>query len=118
MIRRPPRSTLFPYTTLFRSQVARVQRDDRRDVGDRVRHVVHHVGRGAALALLAVHAADDLQRARVARLVRRDDHGAERRDYQVPYVAAALAATRATLASRPVLVRDFLRAYVEALRTA
>src|SRR3712207_7735266 len=29
MIRRPPRSTLFPYTTLFRSQQ---QRDDRGDV--------------------------------------------------------------------------------------
>src|SRR6478736_7916832 len=27
MIRRPPRSTLFPYTTLFRSRRARVQRD-------------------------------------------------------------------------------------------
>src|SRR2546426_11152325 len=26
MIRRPPRSTLFPYTTLFRSQVAAVKR--------------------------------------------------------------------------------------------
>src|SRR3712207_8500373 len=26
MIRRPPRSTLFPYTTLFRSQVARTAR--------------------------------------------------------------------------------------------
>src|SRR5256885_13268237 len=26
MIRRPPRSTLFPYTTLFRSQVGRRQR--------------------------------------------------------------------------------------------
>src|SRR2546426_6526787 len=30
MIRRPPRSTLFPYTTLFRSGV---RRDERRDVG-------------------------------------------------------------------------------------
>src|SRR5688572_31633996 len=30
MIRRPPRSTLFPYTTLFRS-LAIVQRDDRRE---------------------------------------------------------------------------------------
>src|SRR3712207_6943166 len=28
MIRRPPRSTLFPYTTLFRSDVARVARQD------------------------------------------------------------------------------------------
>src|SRR6266550_9359272 len=27
MIRRPPRSTLFPYTTLFRSLVARVRRE-------------------------------------------------------------------------------------------
>src|SRR5436309_11741643 len=32
MIRRPPRSTLFPYTTLFRSRGAHVQsRPDRRD---------------------------------------------------------------------------------------
>src|SRR5258708_34447307 len=34
MIRRPPRSTLFPYTTLFRSQIARIverlARDHRR----------------------------------------------------------------------------------------
>src|SRR5438876_4942701 len=29
MIRRPPRSTLFPYTTLFRSLRARVDRDGR-----------------------------------------------------------------------------------------
>src|SRR5258707_11853733 len=28
MIRRPPRSTLFPYTTLFRSQMRRRQRSD------------------------------------------------------------------------------------------
>src|SRR2546427_9629644 len=37
MIRRPPRSTLFPYTTLFRSP--RLQRDRRRgdDVGVRTR---------------------------------------------------------------------------------
>src|SRR3712207_6949262 len=30
MIRRPPRSTLFPYTTLFRSQADRVDLDRRR----------------------------------------------------------------------------------------
>src|SRR2546422_6481210 len=28
MIRRPPRSTLFPYTTLFRSRVRQVQLDE------------------------------------------------------------------------------------------
>src|SRR3712207_9436419 len=33
MIRRPPRSTLFPYTTLFRSR--RAEADDRGDRGER-----------------------------------------------------------------------------------
>src|SRR2546430_5864067 len=33
MIRRPPRSTLFPYTTLFRSGPARPQRELRPPVG-------------------------------------------------------------------------------------
>src|SRR2546430_13775582 len=33
MIRRPPRSTLFPYTTLFRSRSAAKDRDDRRANG-------------------------------------------------------------------------------------
>src|SRR2546426_9211103 len=44
MIRRPPRSTLFPYTTLFRSArvgVATGQRIERRSVGQRV---VHRIG--------------------------------------------------------------------------
>jgi NitT/TauT family transport system substrate-binding protein len=43
---------------------------------------------------------------------------ADLRDYQVPYVAAALAATRATLANRPALVGDFVRAYLEAMGVA
>src|SRR5690348_17426322 len=40
MIRRPPRSTLFPYTTLFRSPAwhARHARDGRRPMGDRRGH--------------------------------------------------------------------------------
>src|SRR3712207_7910663 len=41
MIRRPPRSTLFPYTTLFRSEVGRVVEPEQRPlparaVGERV----------------------------------------------------------------------------------
>src|SRR5256885_11740333 len=31
MIRRPPRSTLFPYTTLFRSQLSQAERDEREE---------------------------------------------------------------------------------------
>src|SRR5256885_10630064 len=42
MIRRPPRSTLFPYTTLFRSLPVDDRRDAllelRRDLGDRRQH--------------------------------------------------------------------------------
>src|SRR2546430_10508372 len=37
MIRRPPRSTLFPYTTLFRSGAAGIVGQRRRDHGGRVR---------------------------------------------------------------------------------
>src|SRR4051794_17568598 len=38
MIRRPPRSTLFPYTTLFRSRRDRRRRDGRRAVAPPGRH--------------------------------------------------------------------------------
>src|SRR2546427_7960778 len=54
MIRRPPRSTLFPYTTLSRSLVRHVDQIERRargllahrrDGGDRIAHEAHLVGR-------------------------------------------------------------------------
>src|SRR2546422_6115525 len=41
MIRRPPRSTLFPYTTLFRSHVVGNPPDDPVAVGVAHRHVAH-----------------------------------------------------------------------------
>src|SRR3712207_7255262 len=46
MIRRPPRSTLFPYTTLFRSDRQRARRQQLRVEADG--HVLHrvHVERG------------------------------------------------------------------------
>src|SRR3712207_8205488 len=50
MIRRPPRSTLFPYTTLFRSQVERV-----RECADDLREQ-EHLGGEKALR----HAAEEL----------------------------------------------------------
>src|SRR3712207_8338720 len=56
MIRRPPRSTLFPYTTLFRSQVGRLEKRERArqhawcQLQDgapvRSRHGQHEVGSG------------------------------------------------------------------------
>src|SRR3712207_7982809 len=54
MIRRPPRSTLFPYTTLFRSRVAVDGRGplDRDRVAAAVRHPRRAQGRRLAAALL------------------------------------------------------------------
>src|SRR2546425_8729935 len=46
MIRRPPRSTLFPYTTLFRSTIAITDASFTRSPPP------HHPGRGSAGALL------------------------------------------------------------------
>src|SRR3712207_8404997 len=58
MIRRPPRSTLFPYTTLFRSRQERPgARDDVRGAG-----AAH--ARTARAAALGARAATDAHRAR------------------------------------------------------
>src|SRR2546426_7384050 len=48
MIRRPPRSTLFPYTTLFRSIRARLLKQSRvsRDQRELRRHVEHDLRAG------------------------------------------------------------------------
>src|SRR3712207_7522239 len=77
MIRRPPRSTLFPYTTLFRSRLARaadpgrragrddvagLERHQLREVGDERRHRVDQVGGRALLHTLAVQQQLELDR--------------------------------------------------------
>src|SRR3712207_8256913 len=67
MIRRPPRSTLFPYTTLFRSAPAR---RDRRDAADRRRRSL--VVRG-----LPDLARTDVRRARHRRQGRSEEHTSE-----------------------------------------
>src|SRR3712207_9024197 len=64
MIRRPPRSTLFPYTTLFQSQVLG-ELVEQRDAG-------RHVQPGDRLVGDAVEVLDDRPQG-VA--VRRDEHG-------------------------------------------
>src|SRR5256885_13123776 len=77
MIRRPPRSTLFPYTTLFRSLVSQQRR--RGDVadGENVRHVGAHlpVDRDEA-AFRDLHARQ-FHAQRVAVKVRSEEHTSE-----------------------------------------
>src|SRR3712207_9266794 len=78
MIRRPPRSTLFPYTTLFRSRVAE-RVDDAAEQRLADRHRQQRADRAYLVAL------GDLQ------VVAQDDH-ADRRLFQVERDAAHLRA--------------------------
>src|SRR2546427_2069801 len=57
MIRRPPRSTLFPYTTLFRSDV----RDREEAAGIRNDVPDHHPGTGLRRHAEALSRGDDLE---------------------------------------------------------
>src|SRR3712207_7391980 len=70
MIRRPPRSTLFPYTTLFRSRPAlpernHAERGERRERRDRGRRDVERVDRARGKEALL---ADQLEIGRATRL--------------------------------------------------
>src|SRR3712207_7721252 len=71
MIRRPPRSTLFPYTTLFRSDLDQLGR-----VGVQVDHVAGLLGRGRP----GVHRDPDVglgERRGVVGAVRSEEHTSE-----------------------------------------
>src|SRR5258705_2395830 len=90
MIRRPPRSTLFPYTTLFRS-VQRVAAAGRR-------HVAHDVNRAVRGELHVAFLACDLHRLELHR------RGGERHRSQVP--ARSRAALNGWQYARRVADRD------------
>src|SRR2546428_5078223 len=51
MIRRPPRSTLFPYTTLFRSKLISLIEDDEPEAVEAVARVFPHTGRAHVVGL-------------------------------------------------------------------
>src|SRR3712207_7402682 len=72
MIRRPPRSTLFPYTTLFRS--GRQRRDPGRAIPDHDPELGLQAGHGMAHGRL--HAPELASRGRKTPLV---DHGEDRK---------------------------------------
>src|SRR5947208_8503455 len=80
MIRRPPRSTLFPYTTLFRSRCLG-------DLEDALRRAIVQLGDVASVAVLIelslpalkdrVHAGDSIQPAWGDFLERSEEHTSE-----------------------------------------
>src|SRR3989442_15818891 len=57
MIRRPPRSTLFPYTTLFRSRDAQQRRQRAQALAFRrsERRITRMTSRGLGLAIVIAH---------------------------------------------------------------
>src|SRR5258708_29688399 len=72
MIRRPPRSTLFPYTTLFRSQVP-IHGAEAHPRQPAPHHLVHGLGGGMSVA-----PADHLQhQPAVHQMVRSEEHTSE-----------------------------------------
>src|SRR3712207_8811034 len=52
MIRRPPRSTLFPYTTLFRSEIARALLVPEKTVGQRISRAKQRIREAGARFVL------------------------------------------------------------------
>src|SRR3712207_7382908 len=67
MIRRPPRSTLFPYTTLFRSALSFMRVVGREPFDDADRDLAAEMGRRAALAVENARLYDAARRATRAR---------------------------------------------------
>src|SRR3712207_6957989 len=79
MIRRPPRSTLFPYTTLFRSEPRRITRPPSPQLGQQVRELLEAAevvpGQQHVDVRLGDHHAD--RRGPVVRVVRSEEHTSE-----------------------------------------
>src|SRR5258708_28407477 len=70
MIRRPPRSTLFPYTTLFRSHAVRKeQRDEDEDAAEDVQPQLRERARQVGLRVVDEH--------RAGAVVRSEEHTSE-----------------------------------------
>src|SRR5438093_8337526 len=60
MTRRPPRSTLFPYTTLFRSLLVGIEDRDERDLGQ-VETLAQQIDADEYVVLAEPQVADDLE---------------------------------------------------------
>src|SRR2546429_5790125 len=74
MIRRPPRSTLFPYTTLFRSEVANVLAEMKLDVVCLAGGMLHDVVEDTPTTIERVRQEFGPE---VARIVRSEEHTSE-----------------------------------------
>src|SRR5438477_707555 len=76
MIRRPPRSTLFPYTTLFRSMQVNLLREMLPD-GARVGTVDKFQGQEAAVVLISMASSSAESAPRGLEFLRSEEHTSE-----------------------------------------
>src|SRR5688572_32564444 len=77
MIRRPPRSTLFPYTTLFRSWHVVPEHVDRAVVGHQLAHLAVNVIDKATSRRLVFCAARTVRVVPVHQRIRSEEHTSE-----------------------------------------
>src|SRR5690349_22100186 len=79
MIRRPPRSTLFPYTTLFRSSQDRAQPRHRRAFTSRDVAAAAQTGQGVPFGVVVhrFHGVTRVSEARAQRKPRSEEHTSE-----------------------------------------
>src|SRR3712207_7150094 len=89
MIRRPPRSTLFPYTTLFRSGPVQVVVDRLRQPEHRYPGLVQHLGRSERV--LATDRDQAVERELLHVLTNRsEEHTSELQSRQISYAVFCL----------------------------
>src|SRR2546427_13254030 len=104
MIRRPPRSTLFPYTTLFRSDVVGRHTDVSCPLLDHLQDGVQHAAHGAEgriLALGGAAAAVELAEQLVGAVDEMNDHSPERTRAARSRSSVRSRALRVSAAARP-----------------
>src|SRR2546430_10683772 len=107
MIRRPPRSTLFPYTTLFRSKLHHdVARPNAGDFGGAT---LHDVGNQDALPLPDAEARGELVGDVLDDDAEPAPHPAATRDELLHHVARPVGGDRE---AQPLAPGDYRRAYV------
>src|SRR3712207_8699803 len=101
MIRRPPRSTLFPYTTLFRSGVI----DAQDDIGDALG--IERVALGWQVDAPVRHGARTFER-HIALITRSEEHTSELQSRQYLVCRLLLEKKKLTKSDKPHIQRNRL----------
>src|SRR3712207_7799612 len=89
MIRRPPRSTLFPYTTLFRSKYDNVMNDQRKDVYEQRREIMDAPEIGGTIEDMRHETIEEM----VKKAIRSEEHTSNSSHDNISYAVLCLEKT-------------------------